>query len=133
MAAFATYADLQKRMRRTLTSAEQTIATQLLDDASGDIRARFRERGWVVEDRIDAGLLTEDDLKVVACRAVKRAMAIDDDLEGIKTVQDTVGPFSGSATFANPMGDVYLTKADMRRLGLSGQVAGYVDMFTVPS
>lgn len=133
MAPFATTTDLQGRMRRTLTTAELATANLLLADASGDIEARFRDRGWSIPDRIAAGLLTANDLLVVTVRMVKRAMALDDDLDGVKSIQETTGPFSGSTTFANPMGDLYLTKADLRRLGLLAQRAGHVDMFETPA
>lgn len=113
MAAFATVEDLEARWR-TLSTDEQAVATVLLDDASAMIRA-------TCPDATDA-----DILKLVVCAMVKRAM-LAADAPGVKTTQETAGPFSQSYTYANPMGDMYVTAAEKRLLGCGRQVA-----FTVP-
>lgn len=132
MAAYATAADLEARWR-ALTEAEESLAEALLEDASGEIDAEFRRLGRVVADELVAGNVTADDLKVVACRVVKRAMAspLGDDGAAIETMQFSAGPFQESRKYANPTGDLYLTKADRRRLGIGGPVASSVPMFVV--
>lgn len=133
MAAYATTEDLAARWR-ALTTAEESLAEALLEDASGEIDAEFRRLGRVVADEITAGNVTTDDLKVVACRVVKRAMASplgEDDGAAIETMQFSAGPFQESRKYANPTGDLYLTKADRRRLGIGGAVASSVPMFVV--
>lgn len=114
MAAFATVDDLEARWR-TLSSDERTRAGVLLDDASAMIRA-------LCPDADDA-----DVLKLVACAMVKRAM-LAADAPGVKTTQETAGPFSTSLTYSNPMGDLYLTAAEKRLIGCGRQVAFVVPM-----
>jgi hypothetical protein len=59
---------------------------------------------------------------------VRRAMDAPDDAGfGIATVQETTGPFSRSFNYANPTGDLYLTKAERRMLGGGRLVAGSID------
>ncbi len=131
MTAYATVEDLQARMKRPLGPTEIDHAETLLAEASSEIDARFRVRGWSVESRLGAGLLTEDDLRAVVCRMVRRALLGDDSMEGVRTLQQVTGPFSDMVTYANPMGDLYLSKADLLRLGLAGQCVGGLDMFPI--
>ena len=39
---------------------------------------------------------------------------------GVDELQATMGPFGQTAHFANPNGDMYLTKLDKRILGIGG-------------
>lgn len=125
---YATAQDLVDRWR-PLSAEEMARAAVLLEDASGEVDAEFRRRGLAVADELATGEVTEDDLRVVACRMVQRAMTSPVGVDGggaIESSQIGVGPFQESVRYANPMGDVYLTKADRRRLGLGQQA------FTVP-
>ena len=110
--AFATCTDIEARWRM-LTADEQAKATTLLDDASA----------------ILAGLVTVDDgdeqqaarLKMVCCSMVIRSMvASESDAYGVDELSATMGPFGQTAHFANPNGDMYLTKLEKRLLGIGG-------------
>lgn len=116
MAAFAVYGDLEARWR-PLSASEQTTATTLLDDASAIIRAEVPGA-----DDIDPALT-----KLVACAMVKRAM-IAADSDGVTSQMDVAGPFTQQKAFANPLGNLYLTKQDKRLLGIGGQSAFMVDL-----
>jgi hypothetical protein len=116
MAAFAVYTDLEARWK-TLSSAEQETATVLLEDASVIIRAEVP----------GADDLDPDLTKLVSCGMVKRAM-IAADSEGISQDNRTAGPFSQQRSYANPMGNLYLTKQDKRLLGIGGQRAFSIDL-----
>lgn len=121
MAAFATVDDLEARWR-TLSSAEKSRAVVLLDDASAMIRASAAG----IDERISDGDLDAGVPLLVVCAMVKRAM-LAAEAPGVKTTQETAGPFSQSFTYANPMGDLYLTAAEKKLLGVGAQVG-----FTVP-
>lgn len=110
MAAFASVADLEARWR-TLSAAEKTQAGVLLGDASAIVRA-FSP---TVDARVADGSLDADVPKLIVCAIVKRAMLAGDSA-GVKTTQETTGPFSQSFTFANPTGDMYLLAAEKRML-----------------
>ena len=110
--AFATYEDIEARWR-TLTADEQTRATTLLDDAAVMLNR------LVVVDASD--MEQADALKIVSCNKVLRSMvAASSDAFGVDELQATMGPFGQTAHFANPSGDMYLTKLDKRLLGVTG-------------
>jgi hypothetical protein len=119
---FASPEDLEKRWR-PLSAAEKETATVLLDDASAEVRAILRRAG------IDylAADFDSDAAKIVVCGMVKRGMVASDATPGVTTEQETTGPFSRSFTYANPTGDLYMTKRERQLLGLGFQAA-----FTIP-
>lgn len=121
--AFATKAQLESRWR-TLTAAEAARAEVLLQDASQQILDEDR-RGMLAD--LTSPTLT---LQKIVCNMVIRAMAPGVEA-GPPVTQDQwgAGPFNQSRTYANPTGDLYLTKSERRQLGFSRQVAGSVDMW----
>jgi hypothetical protein len=126
MAAFATTANLVARWR-PLSVAETAQASVLLDDASATVRAEYPG----VDAAIVAGTLDAGIPLLVVCGMVKRAMIASETGEGVQSQSETAGPFAHSQTYANPMGNVYLTKQDRRLLGYGGQRAFMID--TAPS
>ena len=116
---YATVSDLQSRWR-PLSDAEQARATVLLDDAALRIDSCVPPPDEMTSQEQRARL-------VVSCEMVKRAMAAG---VGVAVSQEsqTRGPFNASVTYANPAGDLYLTKADKLLLGLGGQRAGNVSL-----
>lgn len=121
--AFATRAQLESRWR-PLTTAERERAEVLLADASQQI---LDEDTHGVLAGLDAPTLT---LQKIVCAMVMRAMASGIDA-GPPVTQDgwNAGPWGAQKTYANPTGDLYLTKAERRQLGFSRQRAGGVDMW----
>ncbi|MFT8330305.1 Gp19/Gp15/Gp42 family protein [Bifidobacterium psychraerophilum] len=116
---FAQVSDLEARWH-TLTASEQAQAKVLIDDASQmviDTCPRY----------VTASAAT---LKGIVCTMVKRAMiqGADSDLAGVGSTQQTAGPFNESFNYVNPMGDLYLTKAEKQRLGKGTQRAFSIDM-----
>lgn len=59
--------------------------------------------------------------RAVCCAMVSRAINIGAGVFGATQVQQTAGSYSASASFAGPTGDLFATKSDLERLGLSGQ------------
>lgn len=120
---FANAQDLAERWR-PLSWDEELRATVLLGDASQLI---------LDEDRLDtlADLSDPPSLTLVriVCETVKRAMLTPVDTAAVTAMQQTAGPFGLSATYSNPAGDLYLTRAERRALGFSTQRAGAVDMW----
>jgi hypothetical protein len=124
MTAYATVDQLEARWR-PLTESEIEQAETLLEDASVQVRAEIP----TLAARIEAG--NPDLLSAairVECAMVKRALSAGDGGYGVTSTQETQGPFSRTLQFSNPMGDLYLTKAERRLLGGAGQQAFTISM-----
>lgn len=103
---FATADDVAARWR-PLNSDEQAIATTLAGDASLIIRARFPG----IDSEVQSGQVDPAVLVTVVAGMVKRAMIAPSD--GVASQSDGMGPYSHSQTYANPLGNVFLTQADI--------------------
>lgn len=113
---FATAADLEARWR-PLTQAETATADVLLADASQ----------LVLDECPDAASKPPRTLERVVCAIVKRAMSAPGG-EALVSLQQGAGPFQQTRQFANPTGDLYLTKAERRALGCGRQRAFEIDL-----
>ena len=110
MAAFATHKDIEARWR-TLTADEQNRADTLLEDASAVLSTLVT----VDEEDEDQAAI----LKQVCCHMVMRSMiASASSAYGVDELQASMGPFGQTAHFANPNGDMYLTKIERKLLGI---------------
>lgn len=107
---FATVADLEKRFR-ILDPQEAARAEQLLYDASVLIGTELRRVGVRVDCEDD---LQADNLERICCDMVRRAMC-----KGSDEMSDTYA-FGGNLV-ATASGDLYLTAAERRSLGVSGR------------
>ena len=123
MTAFATVSDLEARWR-TLTDAESATAETLLEDASTRLRLLYPD----LQERVEADDTLAAGAKIVTCAVVKRAMQSPVDSPPISSQQTTAGPFSQQFSYANPTGDLYLTKADKQLLGYGVQRAFSIDL-----
>lgn len=125
-AAFATIEDLELRFR-PLSQQEKGKAEALLCDASALITIELAEAGLSVnkDNATQAAAL-----KSVSCAVVRRALACGDG-GSVSQTSVTTGPFSRQFTYANPTGDLYLTKQDKRLLGIPQSGDGFA--FIAPS
>jgi hypothetical protein len=92
---------------RPLTPAEEPIADALARDASAIIRARFPG----IDAQVTSGAVDLDTLTMVTAGMVKRAMVAPAD--GVTSQTDGMGPYSHAQTYANPLGNVFLTASDL--------------------
>lgn len=122
---FAIPSDLVARWR-PLDAAETIRATTLLLDASQMI---LDEDTRGILTALTAPTLTH---KRIVCKMVERSMGTPVDAPSVTQMSQTTGPFTQQSTFANPTGDLYLTKAERRQLGFSRQRAGGFDQWVVP-
>ena len=119
MTAFATVSDIEARWS-TLSTDETTRATTLLDDATAMLSALVEVRGGDHEQ--------EALLKSVCCSMVIRAMsATESDSFGASSMSMTAGSYSQSWSYANPSGDMYLTKFEKRLLGIATGYIGSIE------
>ena len=118
--AFATVDDLQARWR-VLSEPEQERAAVLLEDASVMLSSLVAIDS---EDPYQADLL-----KVVCCSMVQRSMmASEQDAFGVTQQTVSADIYSRSMTFANPSGDMYLTRNEKKLLGIG---TGYIGSIPV--
>ena len=115
--AYATVTDVQNRMLRTMSSAEQAICATLLDDAA------------VMIDVVAYGAL-EALKKTVSCRMVIRALG-DGQSEGFP-IGASQGSMSGlgysqswTVGSGGSVGELYLSKQDKVTLGVSNSIGSY--------
>ena len=121
-ASFATVDDF-----RALYDCDQDDARlqALLDRASRDIASELRSAGISYDD---PGEDFAADLADVACAMVKRSLPDAGEIDipyGSQQVSQTGGPYAMSATLANPYGDLFMTKAERRKLGIGLARAGF--------
>lgn len=115
--AYATVADVALRLRRALDEAEEALAEELLEQASAMLDA------LVDVDPDDA---TQATLLRGTCAAmVTRALvAAGNDAYGVSQLDYGMGPFSQTAHFSNPNGDLYLTSQERSLLGVGRGLVG---------
>lgn len=111
--AYATVTDLQNRMINTMSTDQQTIASNLLDDAAVIIDAYNEDATTSVK-------------KIVSCRMVIRAIGDDDgSTVPIGATQGSMSAlgYSQSWTMSNgSVGELYLSKLDKKLLGVGNQI-----------
>lgn len=117
MPAYATVQDVQARMLRTMSSAEEEVCANLLDDAG------------VIIDAYNADA-SADAKKVVSCNMAIRAMG-DGESTGVP-LGASQGSMSGlgysqSWTMASggSVGQLYLGKLDKKLLGVGDRIGSY--------
>lgn len=118
---FASPDDVAARWR-PLTDNEAFVAATLVEDASALIRARFPG----IDDQVTSGGVSANVLAQVVAGMVKRALISPSD--GISQASQSAGPYAQSQTYANPLGNVFLTAADLTLI-LGYQAAGQSHKF----
>ena len=111
--AYATYTDVQSRMLRQMSTAEQSVCTTLLDDAAVLIDATSTTATAAVK-------------KTVSCRMVIRALGDGNDY-GVPTgaTQGSVSALGYSQSWtigSGSAGQLYLDKTDKKLLGLGNAI-----------
>ena len=117
---FATVAELQQRWQ-DLNADEQARAKVTLQDATAYIMTLCKQSGVELPtpDKPD-GLMSQN-LKSVCCGIVRRMLSSADALAGVKSSQTMTGPFMETFSYENPTGDMYLTAAEKKLLGIGRQ------------
>ena len=116
MGAWATTADLTRRYPY-VTKEQLGRAEAFIEDASALVADELSHAGLAVDERDEAQAAA---LRAVVCSMVVRALPAfgQEGYAPMKSFQETVGPFSGQVTLANPTGDLYLTSAERKWLGI---------------
>ena len=118
MDAFATVADYAARCG-PVEDVDEGRVDALLEDASAYLRGAYR-RHMGTRYLAGANQTFDENVKAVCVAMVARAVNAPGAMAGITQQSQTAGPYSSSFTFANPTGDLYLGRSDLKRLGLAG-------------
>lgn len=113
MEPYAVVDDLQARWR-ALTAAERPRAAALLEDATALIAAALARAG---KDPQASTEVEEANRRAVCCAMVRRAMEVPAGYAGVSQATQTAGPYTFSASYANPAANLYLTSGDRKALG----------------
>lgn len=115
---YAEVSDLNARLETPLTAKEQKRAETLLSDASALISAYVGP---------DVGEGMEERLRIVCCNVVLRSLAASgSDMLGVTQSTVSADIYSQTYTFSNPTGDMFLTKADKKLLGVADGYIGSI-------
>ena len=115
--AYATLTDVENRITRTLSTDEETVATNLLDDAA------------VIIDAYNSNATAAAKL-TVSCRMVIRALG-DGEISGIPTgaSQGSMSGLSYAQSWTlgagGGVGELYLSKQDRDILGRANSIGSY--------
>ncbi len=112
MAAYATVQDVQDRMSEKMTTQQQNICSNLLDDA-----------GTIIDSfNVNA---TADAKKLVSIRMVQRSMSIDSDIPmGATQGSMSAMGYSQSWTMGTntSVGELYLNRTEKKLLGYGNKI-----------
>lgn len=118
MDAFATVADYVARCG-PVEDGDESRVDALLEDASAYLRGAY-QRHMGTRYLAGANQTFDENVKAVCVAMVARTVNAPVAMAGITQQSQTAGPYSSSFTFANPTGDLYLGRSDLKRLGLAG-------------
>lgn len=113
---YASLKDLEIRLGRTLTESEKGTTTMLLEDAGAMIDAM-------------APNACPENKKVVSCRIVMRVINGDQESYPMGASQGSQTALGYTQQWTMPsggsFGELYISKADRRLLGLGDQIGSY--------
>jgi len=113
MEPFATVKELELRYR-LLDESEKERAETLLSDASAILRSEFSRAGETIDESDE---IQSANLVRVCCSMARRVLS-SGPLDDVSSINRMAGSYSEQRTFANPTGDMYITKNERRSLGL---------------
>ena len=116
MSAFATIEDYEARYG--LVQDREKVTT-LLGDASNYLSALYFQE-WGEEYKAGGHSLFDLNACAVTCSIVSRVVNVPAGMEGVSQASQGADSYSASYTFANPTGDIYITKSERERLGFGG-------------
>ena len=114
--AYATVEDVQKRMTRTLSQDEETVCATLLEDAE-----------ILIDQECDSDNVAVKG--IVSCRMVIRAIGDGSDMTvPVGATQGSMSALGYAQSWtinSGSVGELYLSKADRRMLGMSNTIGSY--------
>lgn len=122
MDAFASVEDYTKRYGDVADSDRVEV---ILSDASNAMLDAY-EVFWGESYQKGAHEQFDRSATAVCCAIAHRSLSVPAGFEGASQYSQTAGSYNASITFSNSTGDIYLSKTELKRLGLYGQRIGAV-------
>lgn len=122
MDAFASVKDYTKRYGDVVDNDRVEV---ILSDASNAMLDAY-EVFWGESYQKGAHEQFDRSATAVCCAIAHRSLSVPAGFEGASQYSQTAGSYNASITFSNPTGDIYLSKTELKRLGLYGQRIGAV-------
>ena len=126
--AYATISD-RTILWRTMTAAEQTRATELLDTVSARLRVEANKVGKDLDALVEADVDLASVAKSVTCDIVARTMMTATDKEPMTQFAESAGGYSVSGTFLVPGGGLFVKKSELASLGIRRQQFGGLELY----
>lgn len=124
MAALASVDDYKARYGEPADEARTGV---LLQDASDLMLAAYEDR---VGEYIEGGCPAFDRAApAVCCLLVNRVLSAPSAMAGATQYSQGAGGYTASVTYGSALGEMYLGKSDLKRLGLMGQALGALSPF----
>ncbi len=118
MEAFAKLSDYEARYG---APADPARASVLLEDASALLASHY-ETTFGEPYEVGAHAQFDRSAAAVACLLVNRVLSAPSSMSGATQYSQGAGGYTASVTFGNGLGEMYLGKSDLKRLGLDVQV-----------
>ena len=119
MAALASVDDYKARYGEP---ADEVRTEVLLQDASDLMLSAYEDR---VGEYIDGSCPAFDRAApAVCCLLVNRVLSAPSAMAGATQYSQGAGGYTASVTYGSALGEMYLGKSDLKRLGLMGQALG---------
>lgn len=118
METFATIEDYAARYGRP---ADEARVLALLEDASVTMLSAY-EGFWGEPYAQGAHAAFDRAAKPVCCLLANRVLSAPSQMLGATQYSQTAGSYNASVSFGSGLGEMYLGKSDLKRLGLDGQV-----------
>ena len=119
MTQFATYDQYALRYG----PADQERVEAVLRDVSGAMLSAF-EAFHGIEYAEGVNRIFDREAEAVCCEVAHRALDVPDGLDGASQYSQTAGAYSASVTMSSPIGDIWIGRGKLSRLGLAGQRVG---------
>lgn len=103
----------------------------LSDAGDASVERKLSEASAVIRALCDAESVDPEVLSTVCCNMAARALQ-STETAGVSQESWGASPYSGSVTYANPTGDLYLTAFERRLLGIDGADMGVAWANPVP-
>lgn len=120
---------------RTLTTAQESAAATLLEQASALLRLEAYNVGKSIDGMIAAPETGGDFalvVKNVVVSAVCRALDAAEESTGYESASETLGPYQYTYKYGANIGEIlYFKKSELQRLGLANQTVGWADLYGV--
>lgn len=114
---FATVDDYGKRYGQP---GDADRCAVLLSDASNQMLSAFEEVYGTYEEGVCAAF--DRNAEAVCCLMVNRVLTAPSAMAGATQYSQGAGGYTASVTFGSAIGETYLGKTDLKRLGLNAQV-----------